>query len=238
MLGRRPNLVVDLGSGTGLSTFVWENAANHVIGIEPNEEMRARAQAHSQESHMVEFREGDSGHTGLPDGSVDIVVSTSALHWMDPKQTLPEVARILCDDGIMAGIKDVGCPTVHPAVELAYHKVTDAADRIWRERDLWPKVPTWPLQTYFTLISESGLFSYTKEIFFHDQLTGNADRFVGWARSVGVVRGVLREGVTEEEIELPQLRQVCHSVLGDEGKPWHISYRMIVGIKHVEVGGV
>jgi protein-L-isoaspartate O-methyltransferase len=33
-------LVVDLGSGTGLSTAVWADRAQQVIGIEPQEAMR------------------------------------------------------------------------------------------------------------------------------------------------------------------------------------------------------
>jgi SAM-dependent methyltransferase len=36
----RPALVVDLGSGTGLSTAIWGERAERVIGIEPNADMR------------------------------------------------------------------------------------------------------------------------------------------------------------------------------------------------------
>ena len=38
-----PALVVDLGSGTGLSTAIWGERAERVIGIEPNADMRKEA---------------------------------------------------------------------------------------------------------------------------------------------------------------------------------------------------
>ena len=41
--GTRLRLVVDLGSGTGLSTR-WADRADEVVGIEPNEEMRRHAE--------------------------------------------------------------------------------------------------------------------------------------------------------------------------------------------------
>jgi 6-phosphogluconate dehydrogenase (decarboxylating) len=38
-----PALVVDVGSGTGLSTAIWGERAERVIGIEPNADMRKEA---------------------------------------------------------------------------------------------------------------------------------------------------------------------------------------------------
>lgn len=39
-----PSLVVDLGSGTGLSTRIWAGKVQEVIGIEPNADMRRVAE--------------------------------------------------------------------------------------------------------------------------------------------------------------------------------------------------
>ena len=41
----RLRLVVDLGSGTGLSTRIWADFADEVIGIEPQDAMRDFAEA-------------------------------------------------------------------------------------------------------------------------------------------------------------------------------------------------
>src|SRR6476660_7622425 len=41
----QPALVVDLGSGTGLSTVIWAERAAAVVGVEPSADMRRQAEA-------------------------------------------------------------------------------------------------------------------------------------------------------------------------------------------------
>ena len=81
----RPALVVDVGSGTGLSTAIWGERAERVIGIEPNSDMRQEA-LHNVEDHpyaaRVEYRAGVAQQTGLPDGCADIVTAAQSFHWM------------------------------------------------------------------------------------------------------------------------------------------------------------
>lgn len=78
-LSRRPSLVVDLGCGTGLSSFVWKDAADRIIGVEPNDDMRGKALAklHSlteqganghAHSGAITFVSGYSNQLALPDG--------------------------------------------------------------------------------------------------------------------------------------------------------------------------
>src|SRR6266851_8813074 len=62
----RPGFVVDLGSGTGISTGIWAPRAECVIGIEPLDEMRKIAEAGNRASN-VRFRPGVAQETGLPD---------------------------------------------------------------------------------------------------------------------------------------------------------------------------
>src|SRR5260370_30565535 len=77
----RPALVVDLGSGTGLSTAIWGERAGQVIGIEPNADMRKEA-LHKVENHpyaaYIEYREGFAHQTGLPDECADIVTASQS----------------------------------------------------------------------------------------------------------------------------------------------------------------
>src|SRR2546426_4091490 len=42
-----PNLVVDLGCGTGLSSRFWSSRSQQVIGIEPADDMRRQAELHT-----------------------------------------------------------------------------------------------------------------------------------------------------------------------------------------------
>src|SRR6266540_5510528 len=48
----RPRLVVDLGAGTGLSTRVWAECAEAVVGVEPNAAMVARARLATAASNV------------------------------------------------------------------------------------------------------------------------------------------------------------------------------------------
>src|SRR5690606_2279453 len=116
----RPALVVDLGAGTGLSTRLWAGRAAQVIGIEPNPDMRRRAEAQT-DAPEITYREGVSTATGLPDACADIVVASQALHWMDPGPTFAEVARILRPEGVFAAIDCDWPPAVHWEAEIAYN---------------------------------------------------------------------------------------------------------------------
>ncbi len=62
----RPALVVDLGSGTGLSTRFWSKHADAVVGVEPNPEMREVAIA-ATDAANVSYVAASSYDTGLAD---------------------------------------------------------------------------------------------------------------------------------------------------------------------------
>jgi SAM-dependent methyltransferase len=111
--------VVDLGSGTGLSSRWAAQWATSVIGVEPNDDMRAQAQ--SRPVAGLAYRDGTSARTGLPADSADIVVAVQAMHWMEPITTLNEVARILRAGGVFATV-DADWPPVSGAAgaELAW----------------------------------------------------------------------------------------------------------------------
>ena len=59
-LGRRPERTVDLGSGTGLSSLVWKEHCDRVIGVEPSGEMLAEARKKKGET----FRSVRASATG------------------------------------------------------------------------------------------------------------------------------------------------------------------------------
>lgn len=101
--------VVDLGSGSGLSSRWAATWAASVVGVEPNADMRAIAESRTVPG--VSFRPGVSHQTGLPDGSADVVLAVQAMHWMDPGPTLAEVARVLRSGGVLA-VVDCDWPPV------------------------------------------------------------------------------------------------------------------------------
>ena len=119
--GGPPQLVVDLGSGTGLSTRWAGGWASEVIGIEPSSDMRARAAAVPNDAN-VRYQMGWSNATGLPDRCADVVLAVQALHWMDPTSTFVEVARLLRPGGVFAAVDCDWPPSVGDArAEQAWH---------------------------------------------------------------------------------------------------------------------
>jgi SAM-dependent methyltransferase len=107
-------VVVDLGSGTGLSSRWAAGWAARVIGVEPNDDMRAVAVAH--DTAGVEYVAGVSHATGLPTASADVVLAVQAMHWMEPSSTHAEVARILRPGGVFA-VVDADWPPVTGLVD-------------------------------------------------------------------------------------------------------------------------
>jgi SAM-dependent methyltransferase len=132
--GAHPRLVVDLGSGTGLSTRWAATWAATVIGVEPSADMCARAAAATAES-SVTYRSGWSNATGVADGAADVVLAVQALHWMEPTSTFIEVARLLRPGGVFAAIDCDWPPSVGDArAEQAWH--TARATVAIHEREL------------------------------------------------------------------------------------------------------
>jgi SAM-dependent methyltransferase len=108
----QPSLVVDLGSGTSLSTALWASRAAEVVGVEPSADMRRQAEARTAGKSQgkeglphaanVRYRAGYANATGLSDGCADIVTCSQSLHWMEPVSTFAEIAQILRPGGVFA----------------------------------------------------------------------------------------------------------------------------------------
>ena len=58
----RPKRIVDIGSGTGLSTRYWAGTSEVVIGVEPNADMRTEATAVTTEMN-IHYKNGLSSRT-------------------------------------------------------------------------------------------------------------------------------------------------------------------------------
>ena len=98
------SVLVDVGCGTGISSRLFAARGLQVIGIEPNADMRSKAQAEHVPvgSPVPEYRDGKAEATGLPDGSADAVVAAQAFHWFQPEAALVEFHRILKRGGWVA----------------------------------------------------------------------------------------------------------------------------------------
>ena len=222
----RPRLVVDVGSGTGLSTRAWAGRADEVVGVEPNAEMRAAAEADTPTSN-VRYVEGYSDAIALPDDSADVVTYSQSLHWMDPAPTFAEAARILRPGGVFAAYDYELPPSVDWEVDAAFEYFLLRVGKFRRER---LSIPPAEKTGHVPRMRESGLFRYVRELGVSGEDRADAERVVGLALSLGPVGRLLDEGLTEEVIGLAGLREAAVRVLGDRTVSWTLSYRVRLGV--------
>ncbi|MBE7174812.1 MAG: class I SAM-dependent methyltransferase [Mucilaginibacter polytrichastri] len=94
--------VADIGSGTGIFTKMLLDAGFSVSAVEPNDEMRAHAEAVYTVENAFRSVNGSAEETTLPDRAFDLVVCAQAFHWFDVDKTRAEFARILKPDACAA----------------------------------------------------------------------------------------------------------------------------------------
>lgn len=98
-LGPPERLVaVDVGAGTGISARLLGDQGVQVVAVEPGEAMRRAAAPHPNVTWVAARAEA----TGLGSESVDLVLCAQSFHWFQPREVLPEFARILRPQGRLA----------------------------------------------------------------------------------------------------------------------------------------
>jgi ubiquinone/menaquinone biosynthesis C-methylase UbiE len=226
----RPQLVVDLGSGTGLSTRYWVDKAEQVIGVEPTSNMREQAKTQT-EAGNVSYREGFSHQTGLSKHCAQIVTCSQALHWMEPQSTFEEARRILVPGGVFAAFDYDWPPTTSNwEADSAYEACSQQIDRLEEEYKIGKALRRWRKEEHLSRMTASGCFRFTKEIVLHHTEPGNAERLVGLLLSQGSVMTLLKNGLSEADLGIDVFRQRVQAALGDEPATWYWSSRLRFGI--------
>jgi SAM-dependent methyltransferase len=221
--------VVDLGSGTGLSSRWAETWAGSVIGVEPNDDMRTVAKSSAGSVH---YRSGFSFATGLPDASADVVIAVQAMHWMEPVSTLAEVARILRPGGVFASF-DADWPPVAglARAESAWSDLDDVVRTGGLHTDA--SVKAWPRAEHLANMVASGHFSWCRELFFHQTEVGGADRFIALLQSQGGYQSLLKQGLSPADIGADIFKREVHAAYAEAAVAHGItfSWRARVGVK-------
>jgi SAM-dependent methyltransferase len=109
---RPESLIIDVGCGTGISSRLFAERGLRVIGVEPNDDMRSKAEEARQNQAvgkgatspiaLLTYRQGTAEATNMQTACADLVLSAQAFHWFDQDKALPEFHRILKVGGWVA----------------------------------------------------------------------------------------------------------------------------------------
>jgi SAM-dependent methyltransferase len=226
----RPGLVVDLGSGTGISTTIWAARAERVIGIEPLDEMRRIAEAGPPASNVT-FRAGLAQQTAVPDGAADVVTCAQSLHHTEPAGTLAEIGRILRAGGVFAAYDYDVPPIVDWEANRAFAAFMDGVRALRRRHGIESEQEQWTKDEHLARMRQSGLFRHVSELALHHVEPCSAERWVGYALTIALVLPVLDLGLPDDELGLTSLREVAERTLGADGRAWYVTYRVRVGVR-------
>ena len=92
-------VAADVGSGTGIFTVALSKFANSVFAVEPNNDMRVKAEEKFKTIANITSINATAENTSLPDCSVDLITVAQAFHWFDREQFKNECKRILKPNG-------------------------------------------------------------------------------------------------------------------------------------------
>lgn len=89
----------DIGSGTGIFSEQLLSRGYHVYAVEPNADMRGKAEERLLTYPFFYSVDGTDRNTSLPTESIDCVTTAQAFHWFDPNAFKRECRRILKPNG-------------------------------------------------------------------------------------------------------------------------------------------
>ena len=99
-----PEVVVDIGCGTGISTRLFADKGFKTIGVDPNEDMLHDAR---KRGSSAMYQKGDAENSNLPADLTKLIISGQAFHWFNVDNAMREFKRILTPDGFCCAFWNV-----------------------------------------------------------------------------------------------------------------------------------
>ncbi|MGF1436346.1 class I SAM-dependent methyltransferase [Bacillus thuringiensis] len=114
-------IVADIGSGTGIFSRQLLESGLHVIGVEPNDDMRKIAEQSLKLYSRFQSIKATAEHTTLKENSVDLVTVAQAFHWFNKEAFKIECQRILKQKANVALVwnsRDLTSPLIKENAEI------------------------------------------------------------------------------------------------------------------------
>lgn len=115
------SVFADVGSGTGIFTAQLLERGYRVFAVEPNRDMREKAEERLSRNANFLSVNGSDGSMGIPDRSVDFVTAAQAFHWFGQEAFRRECRRVLKPGGrvlLVYNSRDEGAPCTRALAEL------------------------------------------------------------------------------------------------------------------------
>lgn len=102
------SIFADIGSGTGIFTEQLLNCGYKVFAIEPNGDMRKKAEEKLSDNKGFVSVNGSDSDMKISDKSVDFITAAQAFHWFDSEAFKKECRRVLKPVyGLTSGLKRI-----------------------------------------------------------------------------------------------------------------------------------
>lgn len=226
-----PNLVVDLGSGTGLSTRIWANSAKNVIGIEPNDYMRNLAIERTSYPNIF-FSYGFGNQTHLENKSVDILQAVQSFQYMEPVSTLKEINRILRSGGIFAIVHCAWPLTITKEIKEIEMKMFDFIKSLINQNHIAFRVyRTWNKKTHFEQIKSCNYFNNLEITSIQHTIRGDFARYLGIFNSHRHIIKLHNIGVDFSNTLIELGMKEIRTIMADKEWDFQIDYQILTGIR-------
>ena len=217
----RPWLLLDVGSGTGISTRALRRAFGpepRVVGVEPGHAMRDTADTAdtTKADDRIEYVDGRAEEVPFPTASAVLVLAAQAVHWFDRPAFYAEAARLLLPGGTVAVLDNDRDQTVGTFVD-AYESLMEEHGDDYR-RDYRVHDTRGEMQTQNGLTDVVGFTtSWTRELDL-EQFLGNAmsstkmaavRRALGEERARDTLTALATEHFPDGKVRIPYVTRLC-----------------------------
>ncbi len=122
-------------------------------------------------------------------------------------------------------------PENHWDANQAFAAFMDRVRTLRKKHGIESEQEQWGKDEHVARMRRSGLFRHVSEIALHNVERCTAERWVGFARTIGIVLAVLDLGLSDDELGLTALHEAAERALGAQGLPWYVTYRVRAGVK-------